>query len=730
MRRLTTIATLLPCAALAALCLLAPTTARAGVVPGTAPEGMKPPGRPIRLSQGLDGHYTTTGHIALSVDGLGTLNSSGWVQVRKPAGATVRAAFLAAATTGFTNAVIPNGVLTLNGAPVDWATSLTNTIGSRNYLADVTALVAPMLNAAPAGLINVTVGEGALSAKIDGSILAVVFDDPAQATDRTVTLFFGALDVNGDAFNIGLAEPARPADADYVLDLSLGISFGFQDPTTRNQLSRVDVNGLRLTSCAGGQDDGLSSDGGLVTVGGVGDSHANPADPMAPPTNFDSDDELYDLKPFVKEGDQLVQVNTINPSLDDNIFFAALLMSGTALVNEGIVLTPNSGTALVGDTQGATALVQAEDGTRVPNRLVTFEVTAGPDAGRTGSALTDLDGQARFDLVGVDTGVDAVVASFVNNAGATVVSNPVTRAWVRAEGCPTCPPGVAETVIAGHDFDVAFPFCNCGPLADTFTWTITDALGWLPAAHDSARLEPTACAGPKWTGTVPMKLAAADTNVITFVLASRSNPAQRDSCVVRLPIRPPIVPVVLARLDATSGPDGVRLAWATSEERDHAFFNVLRADARGDDFARLNAAPLTGTGPYTFLDAAAPGGTTCRYRIEAVDRQGARQVAGEIRVEVVGDTPPLRLAAGEPNPFRDGTTLRLTLGAPGRVTAQVFDTTGRLVRTLMDETREAGASALTWDARDDAGRATPAGLYFVRVSALGRTTTTRLIRIN
>lgn len=731
MSRVRSLQKLLPGVALAALSLCLTSNGWAGSVPGRLPEGMKPPEKPpIRLSLGLNGHYTTTGRIALSVDGLGTLNPSGWVQVLKPAGATVRAAFLAAATTGFSGAIIPNGAVTLDGAPVTWDSNVPNTIGSRNYLADVTALVAPTLNAAPAGLLNLTVGEGALSSKIDGSILAVVFDDPAQATDRTISLFFGALDVNGDAFNIGLAEPARPGDAAYVLDLSLGISFGFQDPTTRNQISRIDVNGTRMTSSAGGQDDGQSSDGALVTVGGLGDSHADPADPLAPPTNFDADDELYDLKPFVKEGDQLIRVTTVNPSLDDNIFFAALLMSGSALVNEGVVLTPNSATGLVGEPQQVTAILQSDDGARIPNRPVSFRVISGPHAGRTGGGVTGASGEVDFGYVGLDTGTDAIEASFVNNAGSPVVSNPVTRAWVRAEACVQCPPAVAEPVVAGHAYAISFPFCNCAPAGDTFSWCLSDDMGWNAARCDSTRLEAGGCATPVASGTVPMKLAAGDTNRFVFILTCRSNPAHRDTCVVRLPIRPPIVSVVLARLDAESLPEGVRLTWETSAETDHGFFNVLRAAEGGTEFARLNVAPIRGSGVHEFVDATAPAGGMFLYRIEAVDRFGVPQVAGEIRVAVTAEGALLRLQPGAPNPFTTRTTLGFTLARSGPVRVQIFDLAGRLVRTLVDRELPAGAAAVAWDARDDAGARAPAGLYLVRVRALDVEKTLRLVRIH
>lgn len=73
-----------------------------------------------------------------------------------------------------------------------------------------------------------------------------------------------------------------------------------------------------------------------------------------------------------------------------------------------------------------------------------------------------------------------------------------------------------------------------------------------------------------------------------------------------------------------------------------------------------------------------------------------------------------RLEAPYPNPFNPSTTLRLVLEQAGPVRLTVHDSKGRRVRTLADETRPAGTWSYTWDGKDDAGQAQPAGLYFFR----------------
>jgi hypothetical protein len=67
-------------------------------------------------------YVTENGKISLSVDGLGVYpNNTGIIQVEKPAGATVRKAYFAAATTGFRNVKLSDGDIQIDGVGVTWA---------------------------------------------------------------------------------------------------------------------------------------------------------------------------------------------------------------------------------------------------------------------------------------------------------------------------------------------------------------------------------------------------------------------------------------------------------------------------------------------------------------------------------------------------------------------------------------------------------------------------------
>lgn len=94
----------------------------------------------------------------------------------------------------------------------------------------------------------------------------------------------------------------------------------------------------------------------------------------------------------------------------------------------------------------------------------------------------------------------------------------------------------------------------------------------------------------------------------------------------------------------------------------------------------------------------------------------------------VGTSRDVLRALG-PNPFRESTTLRFALARGGRVDATVYDVLGRSVRTLSRTSFAAGERSLTWDGRDDAGRAAGPGVYFLRVRTPSATWTRTVVRV-
>ena len=320
----------------------------AAQTPGTAsPQAnviAKPAPRPSYLDDaptGLKPFYRVFGKYQLSVDATGKFaEAKNRINVAKPsADAVVAKAYLMATTFG--GARLNANSIDLNGRKVTWmATQINDIPGLSGFfqsgLADVTSLIKAKVDAAPVGTISIAVTENDLehqTAGVDGETLVVVFKTPSDPRPRTIALLFGAQKVGGDSYELLLEKPIDPASRFARAQMGLGISFSYQFNGTP-QYSLVTVNGTRVSSAAGGQDDGVpaatASNGALITAGGVGDEATNPTRPDDLPLNPRSDDERYTLLPYIKKTDTKIRVDTVNPSNDDNIFFAWFELSTEA----------------------------------------------------------------------------------------------------------------------------------------------------------------------------------------------------------------------------------------------------------------------------------------------------------------------------------------------------------------------------------------------------------------
>jgi len=270
---------------------------------------------------------------------------------------TVKAAYLY--NTTFAGSLVSPGLTTLatlgvtGGIPNQVTLSLLpgatpTPIGLYTYRADVTSIVAPLVNGAPA-LIRIPVASIGNPGS-DGLALVVVFSSPGLDPRQSVAILDGGQAGNTGPATVGgvggftttafgLSAPVDKTIPNFNAVLSLGIQFSDQDVLGHlcgqdpkfAQFSIVNVNGTRLTSCAGGADDGALMNSALITVGGVGDSTANPSDPFCQagnPNCSTTDDELYGIAGFLNQGDTQVQLRTINPSNDDSIFLAILQLTG------------------------------------------------------------------------------------------------------------------------------------------------------------------------------------------------------------------------------------------------------------------------------------------------------------------------------------------------------------------------------------------------------------------
>jgi len=260
-----------------------------------------------------------SGNVGLSTDGGGSLSSSYTVSAFVPFGATVLGAYL------YQTNIIGSGIqsYSLNGNALT-ATALPSGSGFSSARADVTSIVSAIVNGGLGGTYNFTVGEGNTSVT-DGTALAVVYSLASLPT-QTVALLDGFAATTGDVTTLSLAAPAA---AGFTAEMRLGIGF-----SANGQSSTVNVNGTTITNNAGDNEDGALSNGALITVGGDDD----PFSPLLP--TYAQDHERYNIAPYVPLGSSQIVVRTNNPTNDDNIFLAAFVVSGNAVVNNPAVPEP------------------------------------------------------------------------------------------------------------------------------------------------------------------------------------------------------------------------------------------------------------------------------------------------------------------------------------------------------------------------------------------------------
>lgn len=269
---------------------------------------------------------TFVGNYGVSTDGFGATSNSGTISASVPFGATVQAAYLYTAV--FRNQGHAGVGGTFAGSAVPYGPSVPNTSPTAlaccslsSARADVTSIVAPLINGGPGGIYNFSVTE--TSANQDGEALVVVYS-LASLPVSTVGILDGFSAVTGDNTAINFANPLNPAAPGFFAEMRIGDSF-----SCCGQRSSISVNGTTITNEAGNNDDGAQvADGSLITVGGFDD----PFSPNLP--SYNNDHERYNLVPYVSNGDTTINIRTFNPDGTDNIFLSVFHVAGEAGVNE------------------------------------------------------------------------------------------------------------------------------------------------------------------------------------------------------------------------------------------------------------------------------------------------------------------------------------------------------------------------------------------------------------
>jgi hypothetical protein len=154
------------------------------------------------------------------------------------------------------------------------------------------------------------------------------------------------------------------------------------------------------------------------------------------------------------------------------------------------------------------------------------------------------------------------------------------------------------------------------------------------------------------------------------------------------------------------------LTWSPPSAPDLLLYTVYGSNTNSFSTATQIAQP---TAPS--LDVS--GSPYAYFFVTAWDSAGNEGEHAAVTGSVVGVDDASRYTlslSSYPNPFNPSTSIRYTLPSRGTVRITVFDAGGGRVTTLVDAVRSAGAYAVGWDGRDDAGHVVGSGIYFARLS--------------
>jgi hypothetical protein len=86
------------------------------------------------------------------------------------------------------------------------------------------------------------------------------------------------------------------------------------------------------------------------------------------------------------------------------------------------------------------------------------------------------------------------------------------------------------------------------------------------------------------------------------------------------------------------------------------------------------------------------------------------------------------LNVSNPNPITNGIAhISFTLAEPSQVSLKIYNTSGRLVKTLVNEFKSAGFYNVNWNCRDELGRRVTKGIYFYTLETPKQKFTNKLV---
>jgi hypothetical protein len=183
-------------------------------------------------------------------------------------------------------------------------------------------------------------------------------------------------------------------------------------------------------------------------------------------------------------------------------------------------------------------------------------------------------------------------------------------------------------------------------------------------------------------------------------------------------------------LRARANPDSgyIDIFWEQNYEADFREYLIYRDTLANFEPSSNNL--IARSSSSGFRDSDYPQVRHLYYRIEAMDNQGNSSLSDELQINFsdiydYGDNLPaaLEITGNYPNPFNSQTVIEYTVAnlgpLPAKITINIYDILGRVIRVIDLEKDCPGQHSIVWDGRDNEGNELTSGVYFAKISQWG-----------
>jgi len=296
-----------------------------------------------------------------------------------------------------------------------------------------------------------------------------------------------------------------------------------------------------------------------------------------------------------------------------------------------------------------------------------------------------------------------------------------------------CPPDMTIASFSTLPLHVLSGFRIWNPQAITITFSYdlsTEGPATLVDNGDPASLSGTVTVGPH--GSYGPPAAALEIPairepaqvVVTYHVISDVYKYAEDWRTTTITLESP-VPVFVTQFDAVSVRQGVELAWNVISDEDVKGFTIYRSIEGSKTRELVNQESLVPPDVRRYVDNDVRAGHAYDYTLGVVLNDDYEMMSQTVTVKT--KAYELALRQNHPNPFNPTTEIGFSLDREAKVSLQIYDISGKHIRTLVDRKMIPDSYSELWDGRDNNGGRVASGVYFYRLTSGGRSLTKKMV---